>query len=196
MDIFLKKQEKKIKKDNGFTLVEFIVAMSVFVILLTIATGIFVKSIQAQRDVVNRLAVISNAGLALEQMSREIRTGHNFSLVGSVLEFKNKDGNNVTYKNVDSMVERTVLTVSGSNVFYLTSPKVKVEDLLFTLKQSATNDKPEKCNPQKITISLKVGSDNLDDRDNMILQTTISSRVLPIESSEATQELIEDCSND
>jgi len=63
---------------KGFTLIELIIAIGLFSIIVTIAVGGFVNVLRTQRQVSGLIAVQSNAGLALEQMAREIRTGYLF----------------------------------------------------------------------------------------------------------------------
>ncbi len=182
-DIFVK-IKNVFKSRKGFTLVEMIVAMSVFTILLTVAVGVFVKSIRSQRELVHRLAIIDNAGLALEQMTREIRTGYDFSGTDS-LRFKNKDGETVNFLKAGNQILRRV----DDNDFELTGPNVQVKSLSFDVQQ--TNN--DKCNPWRVTIGLRVGSEELQSNDDIVLQNTVSSRVLPIEMPNAPQDILNDC---
>ncbi|HMB17610.1 MAG TPA: type II secretion system protein [Candidatus Paceibacterota bacterium] len=182
-DIF-KKIKNILKDKKGFTLVEMIVAMSVFTVLLTVAVGVFVKSIRSQRELVHRLAIIDNAGLALEQMTREIRTGYDFT-ANDFLKFKNKDGKTVNFLKASEQILRRV----DDENFELTSPNVRVKTLSFDVQQA--ND--DKCNPWRVTIGLRVGSEELQSNDDIVLQTTVSSRVLPVEMPNASQEILNDC---
>jgi prepilin-type N-terminal cleavage/methylation domain-containing protein len=68
--------KNNIKK--GFTLVEVLVAIGLFSILVAIAAGGFVNALRTQRQVAALVTAQSNASLALEQMTREIRTGYLF----------------------------------------------------------------------------------------------------------------------
>ena len=66
------------KKSAGFTLVELIIAFSIFSILIAVAAGSFVRSLRMQRTALDLMAVNDNMALTLEQMMREMRTGYNF----------------------------------------------------------------------------------------------------------------------
>jgi len=66
------------KITSGFTLVELLVAIGVFSILVAIGVGGFAHALRTQREVASLIAAQSNASLALEQMTREIRTGFLF----------------------------------------------------------------------------------------------------------------------
>lgn len=63
---------------KGFTLVEMLVTVSLFAIIITIAVGGFVNAERTERQVSSLISAQSNVSLALEQMSRDIRTGYYF----------------------------------------------------------------------------------------------------------------------
>ena len=63
---------------SGFTLIELIVAFGIFVILIAVASGSFVRSLRIQRVSLQLMAVNDNMAITLEQMMREMRTGYNF----------------------------------------------------------------------------------------------------------------------
>ncbi|MGD1003683.1 MAG: type II secretion system protein [Minisyncoccia bacterium] len=63
---------------KGFTLIEMLVTVSLFAIIITIAVGGFTNAERTQRQVSSLISAQSNVSLALEQMSRDIRTGYLF----------------------------------------------------------------------------------------------------------------------
>jgi len=63
---------------KGFTLIEMLVTVGLFAIIITIAVGGFTNAIRTQRQVSSLISAQSNVSLALEQMSRAIRTGYLF----------------------------------------------------------------------------------------------------------------------
>jgi prepilin-type N-terminal cleavage/methylation domain-containing protein len=63
---------------KGFTLVEMLVTVGLFTIIITIAVGGFTNAIRTQQQVSSLISAQSNVSLALEQMSREVRTGYLF----------------------------------------------------------------------------------------------------------------------
>lgn len=71
---------------SGVTLIEFLVAFSIFTILIAIASGSFVRSIRVQRVALQLMAVNDNMGITIEQMMREMRTGYNFCTRDSQLD--------------------------------------------------------------------------------------------------------------
>jgi len=103
---------------EGFTLVELLVAMSVFIIVLTLAVAVFVNALRSQRFLTKLMAVNNNAGLVLEQMAREMRTGYKF--IGSAscspsISFSNSQDTDSTgtgdatteYRLVNGSIQRT-----------------------------------------------------------------------------------------
>ena len=55
---------------NGFTLPELLVAMGLFLIVISIVAGAFVNSLRTQRATVELIAVNDNISLLLEQIAR------------------------------------------------------------------------------------------------------------------------------
>ncbi len=62
----------------GFTLVETMISIGIFMILVTIAVGGFVQAIHTQGEVSKLISAQSNVSLGIEEMAREIRTGYLF----------------------------------------------------------------------------------------------------------------------
>jgi prepilin-type N-terminal cleavage/methylation domain-containing protein len=63
---------------RGFTLVELLITVGLFTIILAIAIGGFINAINTQRQISSLISAQSNVSLALEQVTREIRTGYLF----------------------------------------------------------------------------------------------------------------------
>jgi len=172
---------------TGFTLVELLVSMSVFLILLVVAIGIFVNGLRDQRHLTDLMAVNNNVGIVLEQMAREIRTGYNFEVSGDceTLEFVNGQ------KTTEGDESYTTYTLSGGTINRnedggisgpLTSSNVLVKNLCFSLEQHGTASIIKDCNPWRITILMEVETRNSgSNAKKSYIQTTVSSRVLPIE---------------
>ena len=192
-----KKIMKKVKlfisqssKGAGFTLVELIVAMSVFVVVISLTSGIFVRALRAQRQVNQLMTVNSDASLVLEKLAREARLGFNFNvtndLVGDCssgtfnrLEFERaRDGSitSVVYRwNWDSSAGIGTIERSegGASFVPLNSLNVSVTRFCFLETQEQGTD------PWRITFVLSETStqENIDYSFN--LQSTISARLLP-----------------
>ncbi|HTY40069.1 MAG TPA: type II secretion system protein [Candidatus Paceibacterota bacterium] len=71
---------KQVPKNSGFTIVELLVAISLFSVLVTIGVGGVVTALRTQRQAAALLALNNSLGLTMEQMLREMRTGRDFCL--------------------------------------------------------------------------------------------------------------------
>lgn len=174
---FLPPVNYNFKPTNGFTMVELLVAMSVFVIIVSIASGVFVKSLRTQRIVAAAMAANSNAQLALEQISREIRTGKTFVVANggtdSAISFINAKSENVIY-SWDSNDKSLLRSVNGGTAEKMTANNVDIGKLTFILfSGSMIGDYPP-----RITILMQVAPNNVavGQRAPVNIQTTVSSR--------------------
>jgi len=153
-------------------MVELLVAMSIFTIVVSIATGIFVRSLRTQRNIINLMAINDNASLAIEQMAREIRTGIKFSSpTETELNFTNYLNQAVTYRLNQSTLalERGV----GGDFKPITASEVKIKKLRFILMGEQPNDGLA----TRVTVILSIGSDQRDLKDiSTNIQTTVSAR--------------------
>lgn len=165
---------KELKNKDGFTMVEMLVALSVFMIVVSIASGAFIKSLRTQRAAVSFIAANSNASMAMEQMSRELRTGSNFSPGGGEINFINARSENTTYRwnSSDESLERSA---DGINFKKIIADNVKVKNAYFNVFSGS----PPDPYPSRITIVMQVaGIGGLLVDATVNLQTTISARVL------------------
>ncbi len=159
---------KKNSKD-GFTIVEFIVAMFIFVMALTIGVAVFLNSLRTQRALLLDMAVNNNMNLALEQMARDIRTGYDFEVTETTLAFKGRDGRDISYGlNGGGTAIRRTIDGGSLNV---TGEKAVVRTLKFSFFERS------ECEPWRITVVLGVSP--LGSEKIMNIQTTVTSRVLP-----------------
>lgn len=162
---------------TGFTLVELLVAMGLFLILLGIATGGFVKALRSQKEIVNLMEVNDNVSLILEQMAREIRTGFDFSKpFDAELRFINANDVVVFYRLNNGVIEKGIGDVPATIYKQITADNVKINNFNITLLGNEPNDNF----PPRITISLSVSpkSGYFKDAPVVKIQTTISSRIL------------------
>ena len=78
MKKIMKKITKKKFGEQGVSLMELMVAVSIFIIVISIAIGSFVQSIRTQRTALALISANDSINLSIEQMAREIRTGYLF----------------------------------------------------------------------------------------------------------------------
>lgn len=158
--------ESYIMNRGGFTIIELMVAMSLFVIVVGIASGVFIRSLRTQRALVSLMAANDNASQTLEQMTREIRTGTAFSANGSRLSFTNAEDKPVSYDLTEGKLERNGKTLTASNVL--------VKYLAFVVRGAEVGDGVS----TRVTILLGISSRGKMESFVTRLQTTVASRVL------------------
>lgn len=88
----------------GFTLIEVMVAVSVFAIILTVGIGSLLTINNAYRKSQTERVVIDSLSFAVESMARELRTGYNYTCAGvcdpsgsPTIKFINSDGDTIAY---------------------------------------------------------------------------------------------------
>ncbi len=180
---------KKNKFKKGFTIVEMIVAMSIFAIFVVAALGVFIQGVRSQRILNHLISISNNTGFVLEMIAREIRTGYDFCQkitydsstpceipATSTLTFTSIQGNKVSYFLRDSAIIREEINPAGLFQGTTTASNVIVKNLKFVVTQNNNV-----CYPWRVTVALEVGSVRPEIHQTVPLQTTISSRVLPRE---------------
>ena len=164
-------------RSKGFTLVELLVAMSLFLVTISIATGTFIQTLRGQRMTVAIISANNNASLTMEQMAREIRTGTGFSIKDGDgdLQFTNARGEQVVY-HWDSVSKILNKSVNGGGSYKpLTADNVRVMRAEFIL----FNGDPANPFPPRVTVLLGVGAVGLPFTSSVInLQMTVSGRTL------------------
>lgn len=163
-------------------MVELIVAMSVFSVAITLATGVFARALRAQRALNHLMSVNSNASLVIEQLAREIRTGYNFSVshdesmeCENILTFnRSRDNILVSYKwNIEKNTIEFKKADEG-DFSALTASDILIKKFCFIKIQPETQD------PWRIMMHMVIGStDPRLSANQLNIQTTISSRILP-----------------
>ena len=177
---------------EGFTIVELLVAMSLFVTFLAIAVGSFGNILRMQRMLSKKIMLTSSLGIVTEQIQREIRTGFDFSVNGTpMMDVKLNTSDSLTFQSLAQYPPEVVTfakAVSANpsvgdsitrNGVSITPSTMKIKTLSFTVSEirGATS---LLCGPWKITIfisAVPLGSDT--PQDTVYAQTTITSRVLP-----------------
>jgi prepilin-type N-terminal cleavage/methylation domain-containing protein len=70
---------KRIKKNKGFTLIEMMVATSIFMMIMLVSMGSLVVTLGAARDARALRFAMDNVNFAMESMTRSIRMGTNYT---------------------------------------------------------------------------------------------------------------------
>lgn len=169
----------KCLNEKGFTLIEIIVAISVFVFVITSVSGIFVTALKLQRRSIAYQQVLDQTSYLMEYMSRSVRMAKkdisgacitaklNYEFSASCLEFLN-------YKNQCQQFCLDSGRIQNENGDYLTSANLNISSFNVSLLGHTQNDDIQ----PKAAISLEVnGKENAEIR----IQTTISQRNLDVQ---------------
>ena len=71
-------QKKKIQKNRGYTIIEMMIAISVFLVIITVGMGSLLNTSLIHSRSQNTRSVVDNLSFMMEEMSRNLRTGYNY----------------------------------------------------------------------------------------------------------------------
>jgi prepilin-type N-terminal cleavage/methylation domain-containing protein len=174
-------------KNKGFTLIEIIVSVAIFVIVMTIAIGAVLSAVDANRKAQSINVVINNLNLAVESMVRDLRTGNDYSYPsgcrgqGTCISFEDRSGRTIEYRFIEiagnsGYIEKNILSVGNDyDAGRITSEEVLVEEAEFKLEGDGNNDGPE-----RILVRLKGYAGTGKTRSDFNIQTVVTSRTLDI----------------
>ena len=151
---------------KGFTIIEMLIAVAIFVVVITISLTSFLNITDVQRKAEAFRSINDNLNFSLETMAREIRTSTNYNVGtdGTSITVNNAYNENVTYRLNNKRVERSS---DGINFLAMTAPEIIVTKLLFI--------KSDLRQP-RITIIINGSSGTAKTKSYLNLQTTVSQR--------------------
>jgi len=103
-----------LSSSKGFTLIEVMVAVSIFAIVVTVGVGSLMTVNKAYRQSQAQRAAIDNVSFALEAMTREIRIGQSYTIgysVGISTARTNDEGSAFSFSSFDAdgdMIDPTI----------------------------------------------------------------------------------------
>ncbi|OJI08262.1 MAG: hypothetical protein COX02_01875 [Candidatus Vogelbacteria bacterium CG22_combo_CG10-13_8_21_14_all_37_9] len=156
------------KLTAGFTLIELMVSVSIFIIVAFVVTGTFIVAMDAYRKAQQVQLVMDNVNYAMDAMVLEIREGTNYNPISSSeFSFKNVNQRDVSYGFENSAICRSLGTGDCSP---LTDPKIAtIRGLNFRLLEGISQPLMVQINVYGTVKSGKSQSD-------LNLQTTITQR--------------------
>jgi type II secretory pathway pseudopilin PulG len=166
--------------EGGYSLIELLVSISVFVIIISVNSNIFISAIKGQEKAIATQNVSDSARYLMEVISKELRVARisSFVLVGADdLSFtsgaEHRLNKNIRfYLNAGSVMFDDDTTDANPAKPITSSKNVIVSSLVFTINNQLTQP--------KITAVIDVKSKGTSAKvsDSIILQTTISPREL------------------
>ena len=173
----MKKRNLKNKK-SGFTIIEMMIAIAIFLIVVMIGMGALLNANAIHRKTQNTRSIMDNLSFIMEDMSRNIRTGSEYSLDGDT-SFSFLPANETTnhwkyFFDNNGNLEKT--DSSGTSV--LNSPEISFST--FGSGFTVVGQNPSDDQQPFVTIRLvgKISSPNGDIPFN--LQTSVSQRAIDI----------------
>jgi len=117
----MKKKIIKPKKYAGLTLIEMLVAVSVFVLTLTGLIQIYISSLRSERLAYDLLNAENSVRYAIELISRDVRMGQGFKLESSnslrfTTYYEGESGQDVTYKLEDNQLKRNNISITPNSI--------------------------------------------------------------------------------
>ncbi|MBU4141964.1 prepilin-type N-terminal cleavage/methylation domain-containing protein, partial [Patescibacteria group bacterium] len=148
---------RKIQNEKGISLVELVVAVSIFSLVMIAATGIFISAIKAQKAIIAKQNVANNMRYAMEFMAKEIRMAQ-VDNTDPTLTFNDGAGN--PFNNGDDSTISFFIS-SGNQIKYsLFGNKILRTNL--TTADTADDDQSISSNEVSITgLNFKINNWNL-----------------------------------
>lgn len=176
------------KMKKGFTLIEIMVSVSIFLVVMTVSMGSILSVINANRQTSSLKSVMDNLSFVLESMSREIRFGHSYNCVGAgdapncvngngAFAFVSSDGRAIQY-TFDPSTSSIKQSINGSSPAPLTGPDVKITSVKFFVV--GANPAPADIFQPYMLMQVNgiAGWQKPQTSSSFTIQTSVSQRVL------------------
>lgn len=189
LNIYIK---QKYKSNHGFTLVELMVSLSIFVVVVLVVMGSVLSILDLNRKIQSKKVAMDNLNFALESMARTIKFGTKYHCGAtapltspsdcaggsSSLSLTASDGSLVTYTLSGTGIQRLI---NSTNALNLTSPEVTVNSITFWVLGSSSYGTDNLQPRVVISMSITAGSANkAKTQTTFKIETTVSQRKLDI----------------
>lgn len=199
--IITKKYSKDGKLLTGFTLIELIIVMAVFLFIIGVAIGIFISIVKNQKKVLAQQQLLNQISYVEEYMSKALRmakTAEDSSCLnsfGDIYNLTNFDSETGFYKGIKFInhsnndacqeffwdKEEGVLkeSINNSQGTALTFSNIEIESVKFVINGDNTTTASNSDGIQpKVTILMKIKIAKDTQEPSKTIQTTISRRNL------------------
>jgi len=181
-------QSKISVKQEGFTLVELLVAISLFIVVVVISMGAILSVFDANKKAQSSKTVVDNLNIAVENMARTVRFGTNYhcgsdGYLSTPTDCSNGDtslavsfeGSTIVYRLNGTAIQ--ISNNGGSTYTNITSPETIIEYLKFYVFGSSDSDANQPY--VVVVISGYVGSRSTN-QTAFSIETLMSQRILDI----------------
>lgn len=179
----MKKILEKIQNEKGISLIELVVAVSVFSLVVMATSGIFLNAIKTQRTIIAKKNVAEDAQYVMEFMVKELRMAK-INVADLTLTFNDGAGSQLNFNNSPSSVvsfinfnnETIKYSLLGNKIqrndIDITSGGIKINSLGFTL-----NNWDLSVGPAPL-VSILIKAESVNGVGGQIeMQATISPRI-------------------
>lgn len=133
------------KEDNGYTLIETMIAISLFLVIMMFGMGSLLGSSILHKKAQNMRAIMDNLSFIMEDISRNLRTGYDYhciddgnltsinphdcaSALGAGISFKSSYGNQTVYAVFpDGTLQKSTDGGAIGSFIILTPPEIKID---------------------------------------------------------------------
>ncbi len=188
--------QNKNNNKAGFTIIETMIAVSLFLIVVTIGIGSLLNATSLNRKSQNTRSIMDNLSFIMEDISKNLRTGYNYHCSnslsnlstplscasgGGIISFKSSsDGGQWVYEILsDGTLQKSISGGAAGTFVTLTPPEIKISPTSsFSVTGAEAGD-----NLQPFATIKLIGT--ITSENNIItpfsLQTSISQRLVDIQ---------------
>lgn len=199
-------KKHKNKKDRGLILLELVVALGIFLAVMTIGMGAVLAMYGLNKKSQSLKLVMTNLNFAVESMTREIVVGTDYRcdesgtdplncpMGGGAITFCSSENERIVYKFDSNAIKRSIqpMTADGqcssqppSSFLSITAPEVEIDKLRFFVEGTGTGTETGDCEKQPRVVILIEGVAGVreEEKSEFSIQTTASQRVPKISDS-------------
>lgn len=166
---------KHSNKRRGFTLIELMVSISIFVIVAFIVTSVILTIVDASRRANKIRLIIDNMNFALDSMAVKLKFGQDYEISSDngTLYFLDRDGNNICYKKAASAIQKctAVGSTCSTDCSAITTEEIAVTSLAFQNSSCFGGS----CNNEEVVMTVAAETTIKNETTYLNFQTAVSS---------------------
>ena len=184
---------KKIK-NKGFTIIETMVSVSIFLIVVTIGMNALLNVSLIHKKSANMRSILDSLSFIMEDMSRNLRTGYNYhcgNIIdgGVLIAFESANGKTTNasdqwvYKIKDNRILKSI--DSGNKWIQLNPDEVSIDgQSFFIVSGSIAPNSDGSGDHQQPFVTIKLSGTITDPQSNVVtpfsLETSVSQRLIDV----------------